>query len=1765
MKAILVFTNLSHSVVPRVMDEIAEQVHTSIERPEKQRNKKSEPLFLKWATAKVFNYRVHLLMFAASLCFSGNLFAVIKPVHKYPRLVSNHVTKVNKQSVDIKPDAAFVKLKTNNAALVPTISYTGPQTYTAGTAITPLVPTSSGVAAVAYSSNPAIVASRLNSPSGIAVDRWGNVFVINENVAGLTKYPASGGAAVTLTLFLGDYATAVTTDVAGNLYVYTKRHQLCIKMSGEGKVLSVLNSEHLRLFGYKNPVGLAVDDLGNIYSVAPGIDVVQQAPPSYRSYVKLGSELSNARSVAVDVVGNVYVADFDHNAIKMFPAAGAAAITLGSGFKKPTGVAVDAAGNVFVADYGNNAVKEIPAGGGVPVTLASGFLNPTSVAVGSDGNIYITDRGHLAVKKIRPAGGYYVSPALPAGLFINNSTGVITGTPTGSSPATQYTISAYNVSGSSSATVTIGVNLPALPVVSYGGAQTYTMGAAIKPLAPASTGVGAVGYSRIPILFNHSYYRDLFVDGVGNVYQILALDRKFLVTPPDGGPSYFISFQDNNWGQYASTVDPAGNIYLASQHKGMIKIPAGGGAWLTLTTDARFKDALYDFTADAKGNIYAINFTDRIVIELPAGGGSIINACVGAKQPFRVQVDSAGNIYTVEDIKNSIGVVKYPVGGGSPVVIESSLSSGNAGLGDIGVDGSGNLYVIITSLNLVKKIPADGGKPIVLSSGFDEPTDIVISGNGRLYVEEFSQGDVKEIIPTGGYFITPHLPGGLHLDEATGIISGKPTAVSPAKNYVIHAYNLSGETRSVINIKVSALPAPAISYGGPVVFATGAAITPLVPTASRVAAPGYSSATTTVGSGFLASRSVSLDAAGNIYVADHGNKQVKKVPVGGTAPYAIGKGLADPNGVAADAAGNVYVADNGNNTVKRITTGGNTDNIGFGFAGPTGVAVDAAGSVYVSDNLHSMIRQVPAGLNTSVALGTGFSNPYNVAVDAAGTLYISDSKNNALKKLPAGSNTPVTIGSGYSSPNGVAVDAFGNVFLTDFGNNLVRELPAGGGSLVTIGSGFSAPYGLATDAVGNVYVADQNNNAVKKIAPVGGYYVSPALPAGLSINHVTGVIRGVPTAPCPATDYKITAYNANGSSTAIVNITTTASVNLANLVLSYGTLSPAFNSSINKYTANVPNTTSGITVTPTVTQTGATVKINGIAITDGTTSGNIPLKIGPNTITVIATSADGKSVNTYTIKVSRIPFADDGLVALALNSGALSPAFTKAITNYTANVSTTTTTIHITPVTSDVVATIKVNGVDLLWGATSADIPLIIGSNRVVVTVTAQDGITIKNYVVTVIRAKSGNAFLSTLKADGKSLFFRTTGPGYADYTTAIDPSKSSISITPAAVDSNATITINGVAVATGTASAPVALNPTSTLVTILVTAQNGIAKKTYTLRVERTGSLNAFLKSLKLSPNSELVATNGTGYYTTSFNYTATVAPEVSNLIVTPAAQDPNAAITVNGTIVNSGEASTPISLNAAPTNITITVTSQAGTTSQIYTVTVNRSGSNNALLTSLKLINYYPRATVPPLTMTTGPGYKNFKTTIVPDDYYLRFIPTAQDANATITVNDTPVISGKSSEWIRMNIGDNLVTTVVTAQDGITKKVYLIAVHRLNDAGLAANDSTIVAVIEEQSPKPTGGNDIIVQSGFSPNGDGINDYLVIDGLAAYPENKLSIAARSGALVYETTGYNSRGNVFDGHAKNGRLQQAGTYFYKLEYKTDGVTKRKTGFTVIKY
>ena len=256
-----------------------------------------------------------------------------------------------------------------------------------------------------------------------------------------------------------------------------------------------------------------------------------------------------------------------------------------------------------------------------------------------------------------------------------------------------------------------------------------------------------------------------------------------------------------------------------------------------------------------------------------------------------------------------------------------------------------------------------------------------------------------------------------------------------------------------------------------------------------------------------------------------------------------------PSGLTVDASGNVYVADEGNSRIRKITPAGVVSTYsGTGvrstvdgppakasFYAPEAIIMDASGTLYVSDV--DVIRKItPAGVVSTFAGGAGdwlngtgtnagFWYLAGLAIHAtSGDIYVGDE--NTIRKVTTpgavvttyagrggthgavygSTNGPVGIATFGGPPMGTAVDAGGNVYVADSKNHMIRKITPAGMVSTLAGSGapgsangigtaasFNRPQGIAVDAIGNVYVADggatfapaSSNNLIRKITPEG--------------------------------------------------------------------------------------------------------------------------------------------------------------------------------------------------------------------------------------------------------------------------------------------------------------------------------------------------------------------------------------------------------------------------------------------------------------------------------------------------------------------------------------------------------------------------------------------------------------------------------------------------------------------------------------------------------
>ena len=100
-----------------------------------------------------------------------------------------------------------------------------------------------------------------------------------------------------------------------------------------------------------------------------------------------------------------------------------------------------------------------------------------------------------------PVTGYSVSPALPAGLALNPATGFISGTPTAVTATASYAVTASNSAGSTTATLSITVQVAAPAGLAYTAATSvYSVGTPIPANSPTSSGGAVTAYSVSPDL-----------------------------------------------------------------------------------------------------------------------------------------------------------------------------------------------------------------------------------------------------------------------------------------------------------------------------------------------------------------------------------------------------------------------------------------------------------------------------------------------------------------------------------------------------------------------------------------------------------------------------------------------------------------------------------------------------------------------------------------------------------------------------------------------------------------------------------------------------------------------------------------------------------------------------------------------------------------------------------------------------------------------------------------------------------------------------------------------------------------------------------------------------------------------------------------------------------------------------------------------------------------------------------------------------------------
>ena len=577
--------------------------------------------------------------------------------------------------------------------------------------------------------------------------------------------------------------------------------------------------------------------------------------------------------------------------------------------------------------------------------------------------------------------------------------------------------------------------------------------------------------------FNIPY--DVAVDSKGNVYVTDYHNSLIRKITPAGVISTFAGGFDNPRGVAVDlssgniyVADTANNrIRRIPSDRGLTTIAGDGTAgYADSSGDATQFDGPCGIAVDSSGILYVADTQNHCIRKITSGG--VVSTLAGSgtagfvdSTGFAAQFSSpkgiavVGTDLYVADTGNN-RIRKITIAGG---VVTRFAGSGTSGTDDgtgtaaqfsspqgIAVVGN-NLYVADTGNNRIRKITSRGVVTTFAGSSqgykdatgtsatFDGPQGIAVVGT-NLYVADSGNHLIRKITtPTG---VVTTFAGTV---DTSGTDDGTGTAA--------RFDNPKGVAVVGTNLYVA-------DYGNNCIREISS--TGVVSTFAGDGTPAQ----------FNHPSGVAVDSSGNVYVADTDGHLIRKIPSDRGVTTFAGTGTAgqanhadtptsatfnSPYGVAVGSDGNVYVADTGNKRIRKITPEGEVTTFAGGFGFPEGMAVDSDGILYVADSNNHLIRKItPAGVVSTLAGsgtsgtddGTGtaakFYNPVGVAVDSSGNVYVADSYSNRIRKITPAMEVTTIAGDGteaqFHKPVGVAVDSSGILYVAEYSGHRIRKI-----------------------------------------------------------------------------------------------------------------------------------------------------------------------------------------------------------------------------------------------------------------------------------------------------------------------------------------------------------------------------------------------------------------------------------------------------------------------------------------------------------------------------------------------------------------------------------------------------------------------------------------------------------------------------------------------------------------------------------------------------
>ena len=386
---------------------------------------------------------------------------------------------------------------------------------------------------------------------------------------------------------------------------------------------------------------------------------------------------------------------------------------------------------------------------------------------------------------------------------------------------------------------------------------------------------------------------------------------------------------------------------------------------------------------------------------------------------------------------------------------------------------------------------------------------------------------------------------------------------------------------------------------------------------------------------------------------------------------------------------------------------------------------------------------------------------------------------------------------------------------------------------LTVTPGALAPAFSSDITSYTVDVSTENTSVTVRAAPqdsgttmtINGSAASSGQEHAIALPQATTNIIIVLTAP-------------SGAQNTYVVIVRKVNNNLSALSVTPGPLVPVFAPGALTYTVDVDNDITSVTVSATKADPNAVMSGSVIAGA-GTATGQATIQLGgagsETDVSITVTASSGIS-KTYRITVNRV---NNNLSALSVTPGSLVPVFAPGALTYTVDVDNDITSVTVSATKADPNAVMSGSVIAGAGTATGqATIPL--GgqgtATAVSITVTASNGDS-KAYRITVNRAVPGSEnALSALSVTPGPLV-PVFAPGALTYRANVGNGISSVTVSATKADSNAVMSGSvaaGAGTATGQATIQLGGPGSSTQISITVTAQNQISRRTYTIFIIR-------------------------------------------------------------------------------------------------------------------------------------------------------------------------------------------------------------------------------------------------------------------------------------------------------------------------------------------